>query len=254
MPTPTSSPTGSRTKKKRTTYDHAFKLKVVRAALERPPNNRIKPTCAWFPGIEPCQAEHGHPLNPSLPHRGPIPSRSRRVLMIIGSTPPIARPSPRHKKPGRDNLSMKRLPVSQLRKWIRNLEEEARPGSSANPTYPAYPPTAAPAKAQAKPKPVRSPKASLEPSMSALASQRTPRRAAAGAVARLRIVLHEHDNLDDEESEEDATGEEEEAEGGGKEVSATDGASDDGLSFGDSPPSTPRGVDELAGGADWSRR
>lgn len=149
---------------------------------------------------------------------------------------------------------MTRLPVSQLRKWIRNLEEEARPGSSANPTYPAYPPTAAPAKAQAKPKPVRSPKASLEPSMSALASQRTPRRAAAGAVARLRIVLHEHDDLDDEESEEDATGEEEEAEGGGKEVSATDGASDDGLSFGDSPPSTPRGVDELAGGADWSRR
>ena len=66
MPTPTSSPTDSRTKKKRTTYDHAFKLKVVRAALERPPNNRIKPTCAWFPGIEPCQAEHGHSLNPSL--------------------------------------------------------------------------------------------------------------------------------------------------------------------------------------------
>ena len=56
MRTPTSSPPGSRTKKKRTTYDHAFKLKVVRAALERPQNNRIKPTCAWFPGIEPCQA------------------------------------------------------------------------------------------------------------------------------------------------------------------------------------------------------
>ena len=53
-------------KKKRTTYDHAFKLKVVRAALERPQNNRIKPTCAWFPGIEPCQANAGT-LNPSLP-------------------------------------------------------------------------------------------------------------------------------------------------------------------------------------------
>jgi len=49
-------PSGSGAKKKRTTYDHAFKLKVVRAALERPQNNRIKPTCAWFPGIEPCQA------------------------------------------------------------------------------------------------------------------------------------------------------------------------------------------------------
>ena len=133
-----------------------------------------------------------------------------------------------------------------MRKWIRNLEEEARPGSSANPTYPAYPPTAAQAKAKAKPKPARPPKASLEPSVSALASQRTPRRAAAGAVARLRIVLHEHDDLDDEESEEDATVEEE--------VRATGGASDDGLSFGGSPPSTPRGADELAGGADWSRR
>ena len=54
-------PSGSGTKKKRTTYDHAFKLKVVRAALERPQNNRIKPTCAWFPGIEPCQAQHGRP-------------------------------------------------------------------------------------------------------------------------------------------------------------------------------------------------
>ena len=112
-------------KKKRTTYDHAFKLKVVRAALERPQNNRIKPTCAWFPGIEPCQ----------------------------------------------------------LRKWIRNLEAEARPGSSAHPTFPTYMPTAAPAKAQAKPKPMRVPKASHEPDVSALASQRTPRRAAAGAVA-----------------------------------------------------------------------
>lgn len=191
MPTPTSSTPGSRTKKKRTTYDHAFKLKVVRAALERPQNNRIKPTCAWFPGIEPCQ----------------------------------------------------------LRKWIRNLEAEARPGSSAHPTYPTYMPTAAPAKAQAKPKPMRVPKASHEPDVSALASQRTPRRAAAGAVARLRIVLHEHDDLDDEESEEDEATAEEEEEG-----SAMEGASDDGLSFGESPPSTPRAADGLAGVADWSRR
>ena len=54
---PTAPSSGGPGKKKRTTYDHAFKLKVVRAALERPPNNRIKPTCAWFPGIEPCQAD-----------------------------------------------------------------------------------------------------------------------------------------------------------------------------------------------------
>ena len=112
-------------------------------------------------------------------------------------------------------------------------------------------PAAAPAKVQAKPKPIRVPKASHEPDVSALASQRTPRRAAAGAVARLRIVLHEHDDLDDEESDEgEASAEEEEEE----EDSAMEGASDDGLSFGESPPSTPRGTDELTGGADWSRR
>ena len=108
----------------------------------------------------------------------------------------------------------------------------------------------------AKPKPKRAPKASHEP-VSALASQRTPRLAAAGAVARLRVVLHEHDDLDDEESEEEsmvdevvAAEEEEEEE---EEDSVMD-ASDDGLSFGVSPPSTPRCADELAGGADWSRR
>ena len=83
MPTPPSSPAGSRTKKKRTTYDHAFKLKVVRAALERPPNNRIKPICAWFPGIEPCQAEDGDSLNPSLPNPNPNPNPNRRVITIL---------------------------------------------------------------------------------------------------------------------------------------------------------------------------
>ena len=43
------------TKVRRASYDMAFKTHVVRTALQRPPNNRIKPTCALFPGIEPCQ-------------------------------------------------------------------------------------------------------------------------------------------------------------------------------------------------------
>ena len=68
-------PSGSGAKKKRTTYDHAFKLKVVRAALERPQNNRIKPTCAWFPGIEPCQASHGHlEPQPATPRPNSLPA------------------------------------------------------------------------------------------------------------------------------------------------------------------------------------
>ena len=41
--------------KKRMSYDNAFKLQVVQAALQRPVDNRIKPTCACYPGIEPCQ-------------------------------------------------------------------------------------------------------------------------------------------------------------------------------------------------------
>lgn len=41
--------------KKRMSYDQSFKLHVVHAALQRPADNRIKPTCALFPGIEPCQ-------------------------------------------------------------------------------------------------------------------------------------------------------------------------------------------------------
>mmetsp|Transcript_37828 Transcript_37828/g.83280 ORF Transcript_37828/g.83280 Transcript_37828/m.83280 type:complete len:371 (+) Transcript_37828:237-1349(+) len=61
--------------KKRTTYDTAFKVQVVREALQRPVSNRIKPTCARYPGIEPCQ----------------------------------------------------------LRKWIRNLESEARNGPIGEP-------------------------------------------------------------------------------------------------------------------------
>ncbi len=41
--------------KRRASYDQTFKLHVVRTALQRPEDNRIKPTCALFPGIEPCQ-------------------------------------------------------------------------------------------------------------------------------------------------------------------------------------------------------
>ena len=44
--------------RKRMSYDPAFKLMVVKAALQRPQQNRIKPTCAHFPGIEPCQVGH----------------------------------------------------------------------------------------------------------------------------------------------------------------------------------------------------
>jgi len=44
-----------RATRKRAFYEEAFKVRVVVDALKRPVSNRIKPTCACFPGIEPCQ-------------------------------------------------------------------------------------------------------------------------------------------------------------------------------------------------------
>lgn len=32
-----------------------FKIRLVREALQMPPHSRIKPTCARYPGVEPCQ-------------------------------------------------------------------------------------------------------------------------------------------------------------------------------------------------------
>lgn len=52
---PRAAQVASLTGKKRMTYDVGFKMQVVREALERPVDNRIKPTCARYPGIEPCQ-------------------------------------------------------------------------------------------------------------------------------------------------------------------------------------------------------
>jgi hypothetical protein len=45
-------------KARRASYDVEFKTHVVQTALQRPANNRIKPTCALFPGIEPCQVRN----------------------------------------------------------------------------------------------------------------------------------------------------------------------------------------------------
>ena len=47
--------------KKRMSYTCDFKLMVVKEALQRPRDNRIKPTCAHFPGIEPCQVRQTLP-------------------------------------------------------------------------------------------------------------------------------------------------------------------------------------------------
>ena len=40
-------------RKPRRVYDASFKLAVVEQALKLPPDNRIKPTCRAYPGVEP---------------------------------------------------------------------------------------------------------------------------------------------------------------------------------------------------------
>lgn len=48
-------PTRRATARIRVLHSQEFKLNVVREALSRPPESRIKPTCRHYPGIEPCQ-------------------------------------------------------------------------------------------------------------------------------------------------------------------------------------------------------
>lgn len=55
---------GGKLKARRASYDITFKTHVVRTALQKPPNNRIKPTCALFPGIEPCQVRKWRLMTP----------------------------------------------------------------------------------------------------------------------------------------------------------------------------------------------
>ena len=68
----------ARAKARRASYDLAFKTHVVETALNRPTNNRIKPTCALFPGIEPCQVRQHRTATPrALLMRSPPSRRSQ---------------------------------------------------------------------------------------------------------------------------------------------------------------------------------
>ena len=73
--------------RKRSSYSAAFKLKVVRSALQRPPGNRIKPTCRQYPGIEPVIASLSTRIPPYPRARAdPAPRfRGRRCSCGSGS-------------------------------------------------------------------------------------------------------------------------------------------------------------------------
>jgi len=98
--------------RERAFYDESFKLMVVCSALARPSNKRIKPTCACYPKIEPCQV-------------GPSPSPSARA-------PKDAHPQPGHHSGvcACEDRIQPHLPLPpppmQLRRWIRKLEPLAR--------------------------------------------------------------------------------------------------------------------------------
>ena len=78
-------------KARRASYDIVFKTHVVRTALQKPPNNRIKPTCALFPGIEPCQVRRRRLTSPPI-GRAPHP-RHRHMMWPPG---PAKRRPPCH--------------------------------------------------------------------------------------------------------------------------------------------------------------
>ena len=72
--------------KRRTSYESAFKLHVVKEALQRPPDNRIKPTCALYPGIEPCQVRRGRH---TLGHSRTCPGLLSHSLWSPQPDPPL---------------------------------------------------------------------------------------------------------------------------------------------------------------------
>jgi len=113
--------------RKRAFYDESFKLKVVCSALARPCNNRIKPTCACYPGIEPCQVRP----SPSPSARAGTPACTRARARPCPTSPP--RRVLRLRRPNL-KLTPPPPPPMQLRKWIRNLETLARERMAAQET------------------------------------------------------------------------------------------------------------------------
>ena len=71
--------------RKRSSYSAAFKLKVVRSALQRPPGNRIKPTCRQYPGIEPVIASLSTRIPPYPRARADLAPRFRGRRCSCGS-------------------------------------------------------------------------------------------------------------------------------------------------------------------------
>ena len=63
-------------KPQRRVYDAAFKLMVVEEALKLPADNRIKPTCRLYPGIEPVRRARAS--RTARRDAFPVPHRRRR--------------------------------------------------------------------------------------------------------------------------------------------------------------------------------
>jgi len=77
--------------KKRMTYEADFKKQVVREALQRPKDNRIKPTCARYPGIEPCQLRKWiRSFEPEIAAAPPV--KSKRAPATVNKASPRKKP------------------------------------------------------------------------------------------------------------------------------------------------------------------
>ena len=102
----------SRPKRRRGRWSMEFKLAVVKAALQKPEDARIKPTCRDFPGVAPVQVRRRPSARPNLPtyHR-------RRAARAPKTT--------RHHVIGAPELVITGPIPSQVRKWIRLFAPEA---------------------------------------------------------------------------------------------------------------------------------
>ena len=80
---------GRKNSAKRARYDDEFKAQVVREAMLCPEGARIKPTCARYPGVEPCQVRPGPSSRiQAPPHLAFAPAHSHHLPSPAAHLPP----------------------------------------------------------------------------------------------------------------------------------------------------------------------
>lgn len=116
-------------KRGRVVHSAAFKLRLVREALLRPPENRIKPTCRRYPSVEPCQLRKWingranlEKVPPLLPPHSLPPNSLQPPSALVLTPPPPPVPSRGSKRA--------RL-AKRMTTWTRTSEPSCTPATFA---------------------------------------------------------------------------------------------------------------------------